>query len=237
MLRTLLFDLDGTLLPLDQDQFTRGYFKQLAPKMVSYMAPDRFLHHVMASTEAMVQNAELTVTNEQAFKNDFLQATGLREEDVWPIFMDFYEGPFGDLKNLTQPSPLAREICHTAIEKGYELVLATNPVFPGAAIEHRMRWAGIYDVPWALVTTLEEMHFCKPQIGYYQEILQKLGRSAEECIMIGNNPFEDMIAATIGISTYLVSDHPANDQGNADWIGQKGSLEDLKHWVNSLPEV
>lgn len=29
---TVLFDLDGTLLPMDNDGFTKGYFKFLAKK-------------------------------------------------------------------------------------------------------------------------------------------------------------------------------------------------------------
>lgn len=32
----VLFDLDGTLLPMDQEEFTRGYFGLLAEKMSAY---------------------------------------------------------------------------------------------------------------------------------------------------------------------------------------------------------
>ena len=32
-LTTILFDLDGTLLPMDNDAFTRGYFKLLAARL------------------------------------------------------------------------------------------------------------------------------------------------------------------------------------------------------------
>ena len=35
-LTTVLFDLDGTLLPMDNESFTRGYFKLLAAKLISY---------------------------------------------------------------------------------------------------------------------------------------------------------------------------------------------------------
>ena len=33
MLSTVFFDLDGTLLPMDQDAFTKDYFKRLAGKL------------------------------------------------------------------------------------------------------------------------------------------------------------------------------------------------------------
>ena len=35
-LTTVLFDLDGTLLPMDNESFTRGYFKLLAAKLISH---------------------------------------------------------------------------------------------------------------------------------------------------------------------------------------------------------
>lgn len=35
MIDTILFDLDGTLLPMDQDAFTEYYFKLLAGKMAT----------------------------------------------------------------------------------------------------------------------------------------------------------------------------------------------------------
>ena len=53
---------------------------------------------------------------------------------------------------------------------------------------------------------MERMHFCKPNPAYYQEILELLGAKAEECLMIGNDVEEDMVAATLGIKTRLVTD-------------------------------
>lgn len=35
-LTTILFDLDGTLLPMDNDAFTRGYFKLLAARLAPW---------------------------------------------------------------------------------------------------------------------------------------------------------------------------------------------------------
>ena len=35
-LTTVLFDLDGTLLPMDQEAFTTGYFKLLAKKLAPH---------------------------------------------------------------------------------------------------------------------------------------------------------------------------------------------------------
>ena len=36
MIKTVLFDLDGTLLPMDQDNFVKAYFKNLAIKLAPH---------------------------------------------------------------------------------------------------------------------------------------------------------------------------------------------------------
>ena len=36
MIKTILFDLDGTLLPMDQDAFTKAYFKSLSEYLLPF---------------------------------------------------------------------------------------------------------------------------------------------------------------------------------------------------------
>lgn len=235
--KTLLFDLDGTLLPMDNDQFTRGYFKRLVPRMASWIAPETFLPQLMKSTEVMVRNNDPELTNEQVFKQDFLPAVNGREEDFWPVIEDFYAGEFGELIELSQPTPLAREICEAALAKGYRLVLATNPLFPRPATEHRMRWAGVDHIPFELVTTYENSHFCKPNPNYYLEMVQKLDVAPESCMMIGNDAFEDLIAGTLGMQTYLVTDCLKEGEKQLPFT-HKGTLADLLNFVrNELPQL
>ena len=55
MIKAILFDLDGTLLPMDQDEFTKGYFKLLAAKLAPYgYEPKTLIDTVWAGTAAMV---------------------------------------------------------------------------------------------------------------------------------------------------------------------------------------
>jgi len=237
---TLLFDLDGTLLPMDNEHFTRGYFKRLVPHMAHLIEPDAFVKQIWASTEAMVRNDDPNLTNEQVFKEHFLTALNAREEDYWPVVNDFYAGEFGDLCDLSQPTPVAREIVEAAVRKGYKVVLATNPLFPRAATLHRMRWANIHDLPFELVTTYENSHFCKPNPNYYREILQKIGAAPESCMMIGNDAFEDLIAGRLGLTTYLVTDCTieAPDAGERLPYDHQGSLQDLLRFITEeLPSL
>lgn len=55
-LTTVLFDLDGTLLPMDNDEFTRGYFKLLAAKLAPHgYEPKQLVDAIWAGTAAMVK--------------------------------------------------------------------------------------------------------------------------------------------------------------------------------------
>ena len=64
---TVLFDLDGQLLPMDNDAFTKGYFKLLAAAMMPYgYEPKKLVDAIWAGTAAMVKN-DGTQSNEEAF--------------------------------------------------------------------------------------------------------------------------------------------------------------------------
>ncbi|TCP53790.1 FMN phosphatase YigB (HAD superfamily) [Tumebacillus sp. BK434] len=236
-LTTLLFDLDGTLLPMDNDRFTKGYFKHLASSVAHLLPPEQFVAQVWASTKAMVKSDDALLSNEQVFKADFLQSLPVDEAAFFPIIDAFYAKQFGELSHLSEPTPLAREILLAALDKGYQLVLATNPLFPRQATLHRMRWAGIDDLPFALVTTYEDSHFCKPNPNYYREIVQKLGVSSESCMMIGNDAYEDLIAGTVGMQTYWVQNGEAAPEQRLPF-DQQGTLQDLLEYVRAeLPAL
>ena len=70
-IKTVLFDLDGTLLPMDQDAFTKGYFRLLAAKVAHRgYEPKALVDGVWAGTAAMVKN-DGSCTNEEAFWKRF----------------------------------------------------------------------------------------------------------------------------------------------------------------------
>lgn len=234
-LTTLLFDLDGTLLPLDLEPFMKGYFKALLPSIASVTNPETIVNQIWKSTHQMVSNEDATMTNLDVFRQSFLGDTGLQESDIWPLFDRFYEESFADLHHLTQPTKISREICRTAHDKGYKLVLATNPIFPEAATKHRMKWAGIDDIPFELVTTMEYMHFCKPNPKYFIEILDMIDESPFHCMMFGNDVQEDGVAGKLGMQTYLVNDYKIDrGLGHLEFT-HEGTLEDALKFVEGLP--
>lgn len=234
MLTTLLFDLDGTLLPIDTEEFTRQYMKALAGYAGHLVPPGRLVEQVLASTYEMIRNTDPTLTNAEVFARDFFPKLGKGEAELMPIFEAFYRERFPALKEVCPGIPgLARRVVEAAVAQGFEIVLATNPLFPRMAVEERMRWIDILDLPWRLVTTYEEMHACKPQPAYYQEVLERIGRRPEECLMVGNDVQEDGVAGTLGMDVFFVTDFLIHRSDTPLPQGRHGTLADLLRLLES----
>lgn len=231
MLKTFLFDLDGTLLPMDQDYFLSGYLKAITSKFGHLFDPRKLAGQIMASTEVMIRNNEADKTNMDVFVEDFIPKVGHAKEDLWPLFDQFYDEEFPNLAFLTKPTPLSRQIIDALKEKSLEAVVATNPLFPARAIEHRLNWVNLRFDEFKLVTTYETMHYCKPNPNYFKEILEKIGRKPEECIMVGNDATEDLVARRVGMKTFLVKDcliDPTEGKYETDY---EGSLADVLTFI------
>lgn len=237
VLTTLLFDLDGTLLPFDLEPFMQVYFHKLVPEIAHLVNPELIVKQIMAATQRTIENESADVTNIDAFKAAFFSMTDVKEADIWPIFDRFYHEKFGELKALTTPNFISREICRTAVHKGYKLILATNPIFPDAAVRHRMEWAGMNEIPFDLVTTMEHMHYCKPNPKYYLEILDRVDSLASESIMFGNDVQEDGVAGNVGMETFLVDDFLIDRGVGHFQFTHRGSLQDAFTFVNQLPDL
>ncbi|WP_078596708.1 HAD family hydrolase [Evansella clarkii] len=227
MAKVILFDLDGTLLPMDTEAFVQNYIKELAPRVAHIVEPEIFVKALWAGTEAMMKSTDGEKTNEQVFEATFLSLVDVKKEEIWPALDEFYEKVFPSFSHLCEPTPVARQVVEEAVKQGYKVAVATNPVFPKAAIYHRLNWAGIDDLPFELVTVYEESIFTKPHAQYYKYITDKLGVAPEECIMVGNDKQEDMVAGKLGMKTYLVEGYVI-DRGEPQYpVDDQGTLEEL----------
>lgn len=203
---TVLFDLDGTLLPMDQDQFTEGYFKLLVKKVVPVgFEPKELIDAIWAGTAAMVKNDGST-TNEAVFWDCFRNRCGDKVTTALPLFEEFYEKEFNDAKVCCGFTAKACSTINQCKEMGLRVALATNPIFPAVATQARIRWAGLSSSDFELYTTYENSCYCKPNLNYYRDIIQKLKVSAEECLMVGNDVSEDMVVQELGMHVFLLTD-------------------------------
>ncbi len=231
MFKFLLFDLDGTLLQVDMRTFLKEYFRQLGVHLSPVIDPEELKEHLEFATYQMIVNQNPEKTNKEVFWEVFIDLVNLPQDYLESLIDEFYRDRFKNLMPYTQCKPEAPQVMDQAEALNYQLVLATNPVFPSSAIYQRMQWGGVDRYDYRLVTTYENMHFCKPNPRYYLEILEKVGAKPEECLMIGNDVDDDLCAAEVGIKTYLVEDFLINRNQRPFEVDYRGKLKDLPEFL------
>ena len=205
-IKYLLLDLDGTLIHFDIDVFIREYLR-LIQKQFSHYSFAKFVPEwIMQGTEMMLSN-EKTMTNKDKFLHFFCAKTGMPEEEIWEIFLQFYKKDYEQIKSITTPVDGAKKFLDAAMIKGFTLIVATQPVFPEVAIHKRLAWAGIEHIPFRLITHIENMYASKPHSQYFEQILSILGAMNDECLMIGNDREMDMASEKIGIPAFYLTNN------------------------------
>lgn len=233
-IKYVLFDLDGTLLPMDQELFTKAYFKKLAKKLAPLgYDPEKLIDGIWTGTASMVKN-DGTCTNEERFWKTFTEKFYSDAMKDKPVFDEFYRNEFQQVSEGCGYTPKAKAIVDAIKAKGCKVVLATNPIFPSVATESRIRWAGLNVEDFELYTTYVNSCFCKPNTAYYTDILDRLGYKAEECLMIGNDVTEDMVAETIGMSVFLLTDCMINKNNKDINAYPHGNFDDLMEFINNV---
>lgn len=232
MIKAVLFDLDGTLLPLDQDEFIKFYFSRLVKALASCgYKGEELVAAVWRGTEDMVKN-DGKDTNETVFWRRLSQIFGEKVLDDIPVFDRFYKEEFSEVKKICGFNPEAKIAVDKLKAEGFRVALATNPVFPHTATEARIRWAGLSPDDFELVTTYENSRHCKPNPAYYIDIAEQMGLTPEECLMVGNDAEEDTAAGQIGMKVFLLTDSLINRK-NADISAfPRGSFSDLMKYIS-----
>ena len=211
--KIIIFDLDGTLLPMDQDNFIKAYFSGLVRALVPHgYDKDKLIAAIWRGTKAMIANTSQK-TNEEVFWDSFAEDFGEEARNDEPIFARFYEEHFDEVSAVCKKNEKAVRIVEKIKEKGLRVALATNPIFPAIATKKRIAWAGLSAEDFEYVTTYENSKRTKPNLDYYQNVLTALGASPEECVMVGNDVGEDMVAEKLGMKVFLLTDCLINKSG------------------------
>ncbi len=219
---------------MDNDEFTRGYFKLLAAKLAPLgYEPEELVNAIWDGTAAMVKN-DGSRTNEEAFWNRFVAVIGERGLRDRPVFEDFYMNDFQKARTFCGFNEKAKQVVELVRSRGMIPALATNPIFPHYATENRIRWAGMEPEDFALVTTYEDSVHCKPNPEYYRDVTATLGVDASECAMVGNDADDDMVAETLGMRVFLLTDFLINHSGKDISGYPQGGFDELEKFILSL---
>lgn len=237
---TLLLDLDNTLLSNDMDRFMPAYLRALSAHLAPYTPPERMVSKLLEGTRRMVANRRPDCRLIEVFNEVFYPGLGFTVEELRGTVERFYAEVFPELQALTRPRPEAVALVEAAFERGYRVVIATNPLFPRAAILHRLAWAGLpmERYPFDLIAAVEDFHFAKPHPAFPAECLGRLGWPEDPVVMVGDNPENDIQAAgRLGLATYWI------DPAGAGWTGDpqhaptgSGGLSGLLAWLDQQPE-
>ena len=68
-------------------------------------------------------------------------------------------------------------------------------------------------------------------------MLEEIGKKPEQCIMVGNDVQEDLIAGCLGMKTYLITDYLIHRTGEPIKCTYKGTYHDFYRFVMGLPAL
>jgi len=206
-----------------------------------------FEKRLLSATQALMDNHG-EISNAEYFMNVFCKGFEGERDEIWKRFMRFYEKEYDQFQTLVSVPKGIRQVFLQLQNKNLKLVIASNPMWPLDVQMKRLSWAGLGDLHFDLVTHIENMSYCKPRIEYYEEICLKLDERPDSCLMVGNDPINDMIVATIGMKTFLIVDSLYFDESSLEMSRKiridpkaeipipdfKGSLSGVPDAVDSL---
>ncbi|MBQ3493907.1 MAG: HAD-IA family hydrolase [Clostridia bacterium] len=235
MIKYILFDLDATLLPLRQDEFLYTYLDLVSDKLAQHgYDKQKMVESIKLGLYAMMNN-DGTITNEQAFWNCYTKIYGEEAKADEVVFDDFYRNEFNIAKKKCSfENPQIPQMVKKLKQDGFILAIATNPVFPTIATYNRINWANLNVEDFEFFTTYEHHSFCKPNPMYYVEVLKRLGAKPEECLMVGNDVEEDMVAEKAGIKVFLLTDCLVNHKNQTYEQYPQGNVDDLMEFISKL---
>lgn len=228
---TLLFDLDDTLLDTNIESFVPAYFQALSEHLAPHVPANVLLPALISATRQMVDSEDPSRTLECVFDRDFYKRIGIPKSDLAETLKDFYDNIFPRIESRTNRRPDAAPLIAWAMAQGFRVAIATDPLFPRKATQHRLRWAGLDPGQFELISSFENFHFSKTHSAYYAEMLGQLGWHDGPVLMVGNDVTRDLMPAhRLGLRTYFIDGDSASSPGIE---AGRGKLADLRPWLES----
>lgn len=229
-MKLALLDLNGTLLELDEQAFTEAGLTELENFWKDKADTQNIREDALYAFHETVENTDITVTNQQAFLRAFARRRGLDESVCAAWWEEYYTTRYQNLGQMLEPCSDSLALVEAIRARGYDMALVSNAMDPREAVEARLRWAGLDPNDFAFIASSENMHYCKPRLRFYREVMEKCGVYPEDCIMVGNDAVHDMVPRRLGVPTYFVTDNAKYrnvEMPDCDWSGSRAELADM----------
>jgi len=229
MIKAVLLDLDDTLVISQTARMFPAYLEALGGYGKDLAPPEHVAGLIMESYIASLAEYAPARTLVERFFEKFLTGLNSSDESLRLFFDQFYADYYPLLvSQFVTPQPSAPETVNWLRDHGYKVVVATNPGLPEVATLQRLEQGGLSHTGFDLITTLETMHFGKPQPEYYAEILLRLDVEPGEAIMIGDDWEKDIVPALhAGLSAYWLTTEPNDGVGRSSLVDGYGSFTEF----------
>ena len=208
MIKAVLLDLDNTLLYNPDCQFASAFRQRFEDHFVESCGAAGAADALRRGIGLAIESADGRLTNAELMLGCLTDSMGLRHLTVSQELESFYAHTYNQLRDLTSPMAGADQMIETLLNANILVAIATNPIYPEAAILRRLGWAGLskFISSFAFVTHSENMHFAKPNPAYFAEAVARVGVEPDESLAIGDSVTNDIVpASAIGINTWQVS--------------------------------
>jgi len=231
-MNTIIFDLDGTLLPMDLHKFIELYNIAIGESFADLADPEVMVKGLWSATKHTIVSNDLK-PNIETFFEDFSKRVPGKEEDFINRFEHFYENGFSKVQESTSVSPEIVKAIRILKEKGYRLIIATNPMFPLRANHIRIGWAGLDVNDFDYISNFELNTLCKPKLEFYQQVIDHNNLDIKKSLMVGNDVQEDLVVTNLGMKTYLINECLIN-RGGDYFTDYESDYSGFLEFVNNL---
>jgi FMN phosphatase YigB (HAD superfamily) len=227
-----MLDLDNTLIQVDVDAFVERYARAVARRLVPE-DPQRGMAVVSGASYRLLTERSPGERNRDRLLRALAAELGEEPQALWQRLESVAVEVLPALRPLARPLPGAREVVAEARRRGLRLALATNPIYPRRVIVERMRWSGLREGDVDHVACLEASSATKPDPAFFAELAAALGLEEEECLMVGDDPDQDVPDGESAVHVHLVG--PPDGAGGRVRRGPLASV--WRVWDDLLPDA
>lgn len=226
-IKAIFFDLDGTLIDVDMNLFVPGYLRRLTGRMSAQAKPSHATRAMHSAVAAMFANTDREKTLETILLETLYAELAVTPQQYADSLEHFYLHDLDELQPMVNGYECSARLVDASLARGWQVVLATNPIFPRKVVDARVNWGKLEIDSFHHVTAYETAHFCKPSPAFFTELLDCLQLEAKHCLMVGNDTLHDLAASQVGMQTCLLTPWLIRRPGcrfRPDWQGRHEEL-------------